>query len=148
MYILHPMTFYLHVGTWPTITSTKTPLHVDYVPIQNIHLSSSSSKITNPWPIFTLQWRHNESDGVLNHRRRDGLLNRLLRQRSKKPSKHRVTGLCEGNSPVNGEFPAQMASNAEYISIWWRHHIRVGSWISFMYVYYTLHWIHLQLKSW
>ena len=23
----------------------------------------------------------------------------------------------------NGEFPAQMASNAENISIWWRHHV-------------------------
>ena len=34
----------------------------------------------------------------------------------------RVTGLCVGNSPVTGEFPAQMASNAENISIWWRHH--------------------------
>ena len=29
--------------------------------------------------------------------------------------------LC-GNSPGTGEFPAQMASNAENISIWWRHH--------------------------
>ena len=25
-------------------------------------------------------------------------------------------------SPGTGEFPAQMASNAENISIWWRHH--------------------------
>ena len=23
---------------------------------------------------------------------------------------------------VTGEFPAQMASNAENVSIWWRHH--------------------------
>ena len=30
--------------------------------------------------------------------------------------------LCEGNSPGTGEFPAQMASNAENVSIWWRHH--------------------------
>ena len=40
-------------------------------------------------------------------------------------SKHqssRVTGFCAGNSPVTGEFPAQMASNAENVSIWWRHH--------------------------
>ena len=37
-------------------------------------------------------------------------------------SKLRVTGLCAGNSPVTGEFPAQMASNAENVSIWWRHH--------------------------
>ena len=40
----------------------------------------------------------------------------------KKTSKLRVTGLCAGNSPVTGEFPAQMASNAEIVSIWWRHH--------------------------
>ena len=33
-----------------------------------------------------------------------------------------VTGLCVGNSPVTGEFPAQMASNADNVSIWWRHH--------------------------
>ena len=30
--------------------------------------------------------------------------------------------LCAVNSPVTGEFPAQRASNAENISIWWRHH--------------------------
>ena len=41
--------------------------------------------------------------------------------RSKKTSKLRVTGLCEGNSPVTGEFPAQMVSNAENASIRWRH---------------------------
>ena len=29
----------------------------------------------------------------------------------------RVTGLCAGNSPVTGEFPAQMASNAENVPI-------------------------------
>ena len=33
----------------------------------------------------------------------------------------RVTGLCAGNSPGTGEFPEQMASNAENVSIWWRH---------------------------
>ena len=31
-------------------------------------------------------------------------------------------GLCEGNSPVTGEFPSQRASKAENVSIWWRHH--------------------------
>ena len=36
--------------------------------------------------------------------------------------KLRVTGLCEGNSPVTGEFPAQRASDAENVSIRWRHH--------------------------
>ena len=38
---------------------------------------------------------------------------------AKKTSKLRVTGLCAGNSPG---IPAQMASNAENVSIWWRHH--------------------------
>ena len=48
---------------------------------------------------------------------------RLFRSRSKKTSKLRVTGHCAGNSPVTGEFPAQMTSNAENVSIWWRHHV-------------------------
>ena len=70
-----------------------------------------------------LQWRHHECHGLSNHPRLDYLLNRLLRRRSKKTSKLRVTGLCAGNSPaVTGEFPAQMASNAENVSIWWRPH--------------------------
>ena len=47
--------------------------------------------------IFSLQERHN---GVSNQRFLDCLLNRLFRHRSKKTSKLRVTGLCEGNPPV------------------------------------------------
>ena len=51
---------------------------------------------------------------------------------AKKTSKLRVTGLCEGNSPVTGEFPSQRASNAEnydvimtnksslVTQIWWK----------------------------
>ena len=72
-----------------------------------------------------LQWRHNERDVVSNHQPRDCFLNRLSRRRSKKTSKVRVTmvtGLCEGNSPMTIEFPTQMASNAENVSIWWRYH--------------------------
>ena len=71
---------------------------------------------------LTLQRRHNERDGVSNHRRLDHLLNRLCRRRAKKTSQLRVTGLCEGNSPVAGEFAAQRASKAENVSIGWRHH--------------------------
>ena len=50
------------------------------------------------------------------------LLNRLFWRRSKKTSKLHVTGLCVGNSPGTGEFPAQMTSYVENVSIWWRHH--------------------------
>ena len=70
----------------------------------------------------TLQWRHNGHDNVSNHQPHGCLLKRLFRRRSKKTSKLRVTGLCAGNPPVTGEFPTQMASNAENASIWWRHH--------------------------
>ena len=72
--------------------------------------------------VDALQWRHNGRDSVSNHQPHHCLLNRLFRRRSKKTSKLRVTGLCVGNSPGTGEFPAQMAKNAENGSIWWRHH--------------------------
>ena len=68
------------------------------------------------------QWRHNGRGGVSNHQPRHCLLNRLSRRRSKKTSKLRVTCLCVWNSPVTGESSAHMASNAENVSIWWRHH--------------------------
>ena len=71
-----------------------------------------------------LQCPHNERDDVSNHQPHDCLLMRIFRRRSNKTSKLRVTGLCEGNSPVTGEFPAQRASNAKNVSIWWRHHAK------------------------
>ena len=66
----------------------------------------------------SLQWRHNGRDGVSNHQLHDYSLDHLIRRTSKKAPKLRVTGLGAGNSPRTGEFPAQMASNAENISIW------------------------------
>ena len=81
------------------------------------HSHTSVSKF-----LASLQWRHNGHGSVLNHQPRDCLLNRLFRRRSKKTSKLRVTGPCAGNSPGTGEFPAQMASYAENVSNWWRHH--------------------------
>ena len=56
---------------------------------------------------MTLQWRHNGRDSISDHQPHDCLPKRLLRRRSKKASKLRVTGLCAGNSLVTGEFPAQ-----------------------------------------
>ena len=68
------------------------------------------------------QWRHSGRDDVSNHQSHDCLFNRLFGRITKKTSKLRVSGLCAGNSPWTGEFPAQMTSNAENVSIWWRHH--------------------------
>ena len=62
-----------------------------------------------------------------NHQLHDCLHNRLFGHKSKKTSKLRVTGLCAGNSPGTGVFPAQMASNAENVSIWWRHHVTLDT---------------------
>ena len=83
-----------------------------------------------PWTLLsgfircsnTLRWRHNVRDSDSNHQPHGCLLNRLFRRRSRKTSKLRVTGLCVGNSPWTGEFPAQMSSYVENVSIWWRHH--------------------------
>ena len=68
--------------------------------------------------IFALQWHHNGHDSVSNHQPHDC----LLKCSSKKTSKLHVTGLCVGSSPVTCEFPTQVASNAENVSIWWGHY--------------------------
>ena len=82
--------------------------------------------VTYGWYVYleseTLRWRHDGRDGVSDHQPHDCLLNRLFGCRSKKTSKLRVIGLSVGNSPGTGEFPAQMASNAQNVSIRWRHH--------------------------
>ena len=74
----------------------------------------------------TLQWRHNERDGVSNHQPHHCLLKTLFRCRSKKKSKLRVTGLCAGNSPVTGESSHLMSSS--WIQ---KHHQRLAyiSWV-------------------
>ena len=70
-----------------------------------------------------LLWRHKGGECVSNHQPHDCLLSRLLGRWSQKTSKLRVAGLCAGNSSETGEFPVQMASNAENVSISWRHHL-------------------------
>ena len=91
---------------------------VIYIFIQFEHFNYRGSHLL--WDMLS-RYVH-ESVGVSNHRRLDGLLNRFFRRRSKKTSKLRVSGLCGGNSPVTGEFPAQRANDAGNVSIWWRHH--------------------------
>ena len=93
------------------LTSVKTPVGkwmIDAMGTANSHIS--------------LRWRHNDHAGVSNHQPHGCLLNCLFRRKSKKTSKLRVTGLCVGNSPGTGEFPAQRSSYAENVSIWWHHH--------------------------
>ena len=86
--------------------------------LYNLILGDTYLLPTSTSELLSLQWRHNGLDGVSAHPPHDCLFNHLFRRRSKKTSKFRVAG----NSPVTGEFPAQMASNAENVSIRWRHH--------------------------
>ena len=71
---------------------------------------------------FTLQWRHNERDCILDHQPRDCLLNRLFKAQIKENIKAPRHCPLWGESPVTGEFSPKKASNGENVSIWWRHH--------------------------
>ena len=81
----------------------------------------------------SLQWCHNECNGLSNYRHLDCLLNRLFRCRSEKTSKLRITGLCEGNPPVTGRFPSQRVSTKKNFSIGWgemEELVELGNWYS------------------
>ena len=82
--------------------------------VQQIDSSSHYTHKANVWSPYSLHWRHNERDGGSNHQPHDCLLNFSWRRRSKKTSKLRVTG-------------PQKASNAENVSIWWRHYVNVDN---------------------
>ena len=77
--------------------------HVHYLTYENN--DRLKKDFDNIFWCSTLQWLYNGRDGVSNHH---CILNSLFRRRSK-------------------ELPAQMASNAENVSIRWRHH--EASWL-------------------
>ena len=107
----------------------------------NSHISA-----TRPHSFLSksLQWHHNECDGVLNHLPTQPFIQTQVKENIKAP---RHWPLC-GNSPVTGEFPAQMASNAENVSIWWAtNSLRIGRgyekssgfrvWLRFQMLFYS-----------
>ena len=96
-------------------------MHSRYLPVTFLQITHETWFRIVP-KVVPLRWRNNGLDSVPNHQPHDCLPNRSFGHRSKKTSKLCVTGLCVENSPVTGEFPAQMASHAETVSIWWRHH--------------------------
>ena len=59
---------------------------------------------------------------------------------SKKTSKFRTTGPRAGSSPVTGEPPAQVTSNTEDASIWWRHRANRAGARQKSKVYKVLYW--------
>ena len=114
----------------PSINCLSTNLGLTTLDTKDVY--NPSLPLSHTYVENTLQWRHNGLDCVSYHQPQHCLLNRLFRRRSKKTPKLRVTSLCVGNSPGTGEFPAQMASNVENVSIWWRHHDNTHSheWIN------------------
>ena len=72
--------------------------------------------IHHSFQVTALQWHHNGRNGISHRRRLDCLLSRLLRRRSKKTAKPASLVFVRG---INRW---QRASNAENVSIWWRHH--------------------------
>ena len=132
-YWLHVCSIWVLTETW--LTPTNVDMHNDIGKRQKLEAlapmvcTGSFSRDCRAWKSLTpLLWRNNGRDGVSNHQPHDCLLKHLFRRPSKKTSKLRVTGLCGGNLPESGEFPAQRASNAENVSIWWRHHGITGPW--------------------
>ena len=85
---------------------------MDFYSISNFQLSMTPMVPWNPMHPISLQWRHSGRDGVSNHQPHRCLLNRFLKRGPKKTQKLRVTGFCARISPVAGEFPAQLTSNA------------------------------------
>ena len=81
-------------GKWHYLTSMGTTWY-------------NTRKTSSQWSLFVFIGRNIERDGVSDHRLCDCFLCHLFWRRSKKILKLRITGLCEGNSPVTGEFPAQ-----------------------------------------
>ena len=79
--------------------------HDDFIHYGDVIMDTVASQITSPTIVYST----------------------VPSEIEEKTSKLRVTGLCAGNSPVTGEFPVQMASNAANISIWWRHHADISN---------------------
>ena len=69
-------------------------------------------------PLGSLRWRHNELDGVSDHQPHV-----YSGADQRKHQSSASLAFVRGNSQGTGEFPAQMASNAENVFIWWRHHV-------------------------
>ena len=77
------------------------------------------------WDYSSLQWRYNERDGVSNHKPRNCLLTQVFIQARLKEN---IKALCHW--PLCGEvsrwrwISRTKVSDAENVSIWWRHHVK------------------------
>ena len=77
--------------------------------------------------LIVWQWFHNERDDVSNHLCLRCLINCWFRHRQKKTLKLRVTGFVRRIHRRLVNSPHKKASNAENVSISWRHHMKNDS---------------------
>ena len=101
--------------------------HCAVILYTHVNLLNKRFWILKSWIPIACWWVTHDSDVIMSSMALKSSASRLFAQQFvqaqvKETPKLRVTGLCEGNSLVTGEFPAQRASNAENVSIWWRHH--------------------------
>ena len=86
------MKFFIHLALFLILSPSPGYITIHY---SDITMSSMASQITGMSTVCS---------------------NVCFRRTSKKTSKIRATGLCEGNPPVTEGFPSQGASNAENVS--------------------------------
>ena len=102
-------------STWYMISATRASEPISFVWWFPLHNRAY-------WFLcYSLRWRHDGPDGVSNHQPPDCLLNRLLRRRSKKTSKLRVTGLHRWpvNSPHKRPVTRKMFPFDDVIILHW-----------------------------
>ena len=106
----------LHIKTLATAFYISAPrlLSIDDASKAYTKLTDRSHRL---W-IYSLQWPHNEHDGVSNHQPHDY---------SGADQRKHQSSASQAMATVTGEFPAQKASNAENVSIWWRRHVPSGN---------------------
>ena len=81
--------------------------NVSHFHYNDVIINAMASQITNPTIVYSSVYS-------------------LFRRKTKKTSKLRVTGLCWGWFSGDRWISRIRASNAENVSIWWRHHVFFG----------------------
>ena len=77
--------------------------------------------LIGPWN--TLQWCHNESDGVLNHQHLNCLLKHFFMRRSKKYQSSKSLAFVRGIQQWLVDSPHKGPVTWINVSIWWHHHV-------------------------
>ena len=120
----------LHEKTCDTIMTpyyTFLSLLSDCTGNWQIERVSNNTRVEVTQFVKKIQGRHNERDGVSNHRRLHCLLNRLFGEDQRK---HQISASLAFFAGIQRWLvtPLTKVSNAENVSIWWHHHGSAYSW--------------------